>query len=110
MGVVVGGIGAIALAVGVVEGVRALAKNADARALCDPAACTKPAALSLEDEANTAATFANLGIGVGLIALGVGTYLVVTASGPRAPANAPSARIVPIVDRSGGGILAQARF
>lgn len=79
-GFVLGGAGIAAIGVGAFFGVSALAKRSDADALCPEKRCSNPAAVSLQDEAITAAWIANVAIGAGLVALGVGGYLVITAA------------------------------
>lgn len=79
-GYILGGAGLAAIGVGAFFGVSALSKRSDADALCPEKRCTSPAAVSLQDEAITSAWIANIAIGAGLVALGIGGYLVISAA------------------------------
>lgn len=74
------GLGTIATGVGVFFGVRALTKQSEADALCDQSRCANKTAVDLSKEATSSANVANVSIAVGLIGLGVGTYLFLTSS------------------------------
>ncbi len=103
-GLVVGGIGVVALGVGAVFGVRALSKNGDAKALCSRAVCTDPEAERLSGEALASGNVANVAIVAGLVARGVGTYLFMTSSSP--PGASPKGaamRLAPLLGRDAGG-------
>lgn len=76
---VVGGVGLGALAVGSVFGVRALTKRRDSDAECPSGQCSQ-AGVDLNNQAKTAARVADVTIGVGLVAVGVATYLLLTAA------------------------------
>jgi hypothetical protein len=80
VGVVTVGAGAIVLGVGLFFGAQALSKNGDAKALCDPNACSSAQGLSLNEEARSSAGVANVAIGVGLVAVAIGVYLYATSS------------------------------
>jgi hypothetical protein len=76
--VVVGGAGLTAIAIGAVFGVRAIVKHDEASELCT----TRPCSLSsveLNDSARTAADVSTAAIAVGVVALGVATYLWLSA-------------------------------
>jgi hypothetical protein len=79
-GLIVGGAGIAAIGVGAFFGVSALSKRSDADALCPEKRCSNPDGVALQDEAITAAWIANVAIGAGLVALGIGGYLVLTAA------------------------------
>jgi hypothetical protein len=91
VGWVVGGVGLAALGVGSYFGVRAISKRHDSDAHCRGSTCD-PEGLALIDEAKSAATVANIGVGAGLIGLGAGTYLVLSAGAGPLRAAAPSGR------------------
>lgn len=76
-GWIVGGAGLLAIGAGGYFGIRAIGLRSDSDHECPREQCTQ-AGLDLNDEANSNAWIANVGIGVGLVALGVGVYLVVT--------------------------------
>jgi hypothetical protein len=79
-GFILGGAGVAAIGVGAFFGVSALGKHSDADALCPEKRCSNPMSVSLQDEAITAAWIANIAIGAGLVALGIGGYLVLSAA------------------------------
>jgi hypothetical protein len=86
VGYVIGGIGAGALVVGSVFGLRAMSKLHDSDALCPKEQCS-PKGVALNKQAKTAALVSDITIGAGLASLAVATYLLIT-SGPPKPARA----------------------
>ena len=82
-GFVVGGVGVAALAVGTVFGVEALQKRHDSDASCSGDTCRTQAGVNLNEDAQRFANIADVGIGVGIVGLVVGTYLVLTSGGSR---------------------------
>jgi hypothetical protein len=107
LGFVVGGAGVVALGVGGYFGVQAISKRSDAKNACPSSTCTDPAGVAYNDDARRAATIADIGIGVGLVALGVGAYLVL-----RSPATPPrtSMLVAPTFDAHGGGVALHASW
>jgi hypothetical protein len=110
--IVIGGIGAAALAGGLLEGALYLDANGDAKNLCPSGVnCTSDeiaAHAEALDKARTARTWTYVGIGVGTAALAVGTYLFLTA--PREPTKnqrASALNLEPLIDGQGtwGGAL-----
>jgi tetratricopeptide (TPR) repeat protein len=88
---VVGGVGAAALATGGVFGLLALRSNSDAQDLCPTRKGCSSAALDAADRRDQQAMIANLGVGVGVVGLGVATWLLLSSghrSRPRAEAPA----------------------
>jgi hypothetical protein len=71
---VVGGVGVAALGVGGFFGLRAFSKWNERNDNCPNGECN-PTAVTAHDDANTAATIATVGVGAGVVALGVATYL-----------------------------------
>lgn len=94
-GILLGGVGLIGIGVGSYFGVQALGKRSDAEDKCTLGpggdGCPQDAA-DLNQEAKDAARIANLGIGVGIVAVLAGTYLYLDG--------APKERVVegPAVD------------
>jgi hypothetical protein len=82
IGYIVGGAGIVALGVGAVFGISAFSKWSQRNDNCPNDVCNAKAK-ELGDDARTAANIANVGVGVGLVAIGVGAYLIFTA--PSAP-------------------------
>jgi hypothetical protein len=101
-GFVVGGVGLAALGVGAVFGVEALQKRHDSDATCNGSLCSTAAGVSLNDDAKRFANFADVGIGVGVVGLVVGTYLVVTGAGSK-PVPAATASRVKVLPAIGAG-------
>jgi hypothetical protein len=122
VGFIVGGIGVAALAGGTVFGVLALSANGDA--VC-PSPCprtdangaTPPKlanARQADDRANSLAWVSDIGLGVGIVGIAVGTYLVLTA---RAPPSHPgvevprqAATLVPAPLPHGGAVVLEEAF
>ena len=104
-----GGVGLVAVAVGGFFGLRALSKKNATASHCNGALCD-PEGLDLNDQAKAAATVSNIAFGVGLVALGTGTYLFLTSqpgNGEGKPTEAESARIriAPSIGPAAGAIL-----
>lgn len=115
---VVGG-GAVALGLGSYFGLAAIAKSKDAKQSCSPSSCTDAAAVQENGTAKTDALLSDVALGFGLLAIGVGTYLVLTA--PSRASDPPAStdpggssqrrlRFVPFVGRSTAGLGAQAMW
>jgi hypothetical protein len=76
---IVGGAGAVLLVTGGIFGAMALSSNGEAKDGCsDPANCNDTGALDAADRRDTQATIANVGVGLGIVGLGVGTVLLLT--------------------------------
>ncbi|MBI3203687.1 MAG: hypothetical protein HYZ29_19265 [Myxococcales bacterium] len=110
---VAGGIGVVAIGVGSYFGLRALSKKNAAEEQCDGNKCSQEG-LDLNDEADRAATFSNVGFGLGLVALGVGAYFFATA-GPGdkekpPPAKSAKVHLVPSIGARSSGILLSGRW
>jgi hypothetical protein len=110
---VVGGVGIVSLGVGTVFGIQALSKRSDAEERCPSSPCADEEGVAANDDAKTFANVANIGIGVGIVALGVATYLFLTT--PDSPEQntarfEPGFRINPIVGPRGGGVTVGAAF
>ncbi len=78
IGIVVGGVGVVALGVGGYFGLHAASQKSDADSHCDGKLCTQEGIAGHEDSKRSA-RIANIGIGLGVVAIGVGTYLVLSA-------------------------------
>jgi len=113
---VIGGVGVVALGVGSVFGIDALAKTSDSKKdpyLCsDDGACPSEDGVALLEDARRSARTADLLIGAGLIAAGAGVALWFTA--PRAPEEgglaASSARLTPSVGSGALGLVVSGAF
>jgi serine/threonine-protein kinase len=109
---VVGGVGIVSVGGGALFGIMALNKRSDAEKLCPTSPCAEAAAgVEANDTAYTFANLSNVGIGVGVVALGVATYLLLTA--PDKPQTArfdPGFRVDPLVSKQGGGLSVGGTF
>ncbi len=85
IGFIVGGAGVVALGVGAVFGIRAFSKWGEREDNCPNDVCNAKAK-EAGDAATTSANIANVGVGVGLVAIGVGAFLILTA--PSSPEKA----------------------
>jgi hypothetical protein len=107
IGWVVGAVGVASVGVGSYFGLRAINRWSDRNQQCT-AGCT-PGAKDAGDDANQAATIADIGLGAGLAALAAGTFLVV--SGHSAKASAPgetaAVRVAPVALNRGAGLWVQ---
>lgn len=113
-GIVVGGAGLAIMGVGAIFGGLALGDQGDADALCPQKKCS-PEGQDFIDSANTKALVSTLGFGIGLAAVGAGVTLFFIggsagSEGEESAPEAPSAKIVPWVGATGGGLFATGRF
>jgi hypothetical protein len=97
---VVGGIAVVGLAAGTFLGVRTLQLRDAGQIHCRGKECD-PQGVAALDDAHDFATFANIAFGVGLLASGVATYLLVTAP---ARAQRTVARVAPLVGTREAGV------
>ena len=102
-GLVVGGAGILTVGVGAVFGLTASSKNNDAKALCNGDACTSRRAITLTDEASTAATASTVLVVGGGIAVVAGAALFLLAPS-RSVGTASSLRVEPRVGTSAAGL------
>ncbi len=100
-GFVVGGFGLVALGVGGYFGLRAFSRWDERNEKCE-AGCTQ-AAKDAGDDAQQAATISTIGFAVGLTAVAVGSYLVISAGGSeREPPK--SAQVIPLLGPRQAGV------
>ncbi|MDB4939484.1 MAG: hypothetical protein JWP87_6456 [Labilithrix sp.] len=109
-GFIVVGVGVAALGVGAFFGVRAITKSSEAKSLCSTDACTNPDAVSINSDAKTAARVADVVIGAGLVAVVVGTYLVLSSPKGAPARSTKSFDVRPSADRHGGGVSLQSTW
>ncbi len=106
MGYVVGGAGVVFLGVGAYFGLRAFSSWSDREDHC-VGGCDATAVTKAEDT-NRFANYANVAVPLGLLGIGVGTYLVVTAPGEQErPAKY---RVQPAVARDGVSLCVGGAF
>lgn len=116
-GFVVGGVGLAALGIGTVFGLQTLSKKSASDNRC-AGGCTEEGKRRM-DEAYTSATYSNIGIGVGIVGVSVGAYLLLTSGAPKAataggtPSSiASKAASLPTVEagRDGGSLVWRGTF
>jgi hypothetical protein len=115
-GFVIGGVGVVALGVGGFFGLRAFSRWSDRNDHC-VGGCDS-SAKTAGDDAKTAATISNIGIGLGVVALGVGTYLVLSSKSASEPSathsrdtrQARAWQVLPTVGSKGGGLVLQGAY
>jgi hypothetical protein len=83
-GFIVGGAGIAFLGAGAIFGALAMSEKSSAN--CNGTVCPTKEAVDHRDSAKTDATISTIGVGVGLVALGVGAYLVLSSGGKTAAA------------------------
>jgi hypothetical protein len=106
-GIVVGSVGLALGGLGLYFGVSALSNASTANQLCPNPTCSDSAGLSAENSAKSSALVSDVMFGGGLVALGVGVVLYLTAP-HSSPTPAPSstegfAPLVPLLFPGGGG-------
>jgi hypothetical protein len=99
-GWIVGGVGLVSLIAGGAFGVRAITANNASNDVCPARRCADSSALAANGDARTAAWISDVAIGVGLLGVAVGGYLVLTS-----PARTQTAalRLEPFVSRTLSG-------
>jgi hypothetical protein len=107
-GWIVGGAGLLVSGIGLFLGSRAISTYQEAKTLCPERKLCSPEAMELRKRADSQANVANLVVGGGLVALGVGTYLLLTSSS--APHQGRGPRGGPWVSGNGAGFLVQEQF
>jgi hypothetical protein len=121
VGWLLGSVGLASLVTGSVFGVEAMSKSSDAKAQCPGNVCTTSHAISENGDAKTDALIADVTLGAGVVAAGIGLYLVLSA--PSGESSAPSntspgvsgepagtsrLQLVPSIGRHSGGMTLQA--
>jgi hypothetical protein len=101
LGWIVGGAGIAALGVGSAFGVIALSNHSDATTRCPSSPCGDATGVQENDRAKTFAWVSDVSLGLGLVGVGVGAYLLFW---PRQAPQATSARLVPSVGPGGAGV------
>ena len=100
-GIALGALGVVGLGTGAYFGVTAISKIHDAKAQCPTApSCTSQGPVSSNAEGFRDATIADVALGVGVVAAAVGLFLVLSGRGH----GTLRARVLPSVDRFGGGV------
>jgi hypothetical protein len=114
---VVGGAGIVSLGLGSTFGLLAISKSSDAKGQCKSAhAECPPSALHENSEAKTDALLSDITFGAGVVAVGVGLYLLLSAPSDQpppstdAPPTTSRVRWQPVFGRSSAGMSIQGDF
>ncbi len=110
LGYVLIGVGAVGVGVGSYFGVQALSTKSDAEGLCPDVGGSRRCPASANDTLSSNkrdAIIADVGIGIGVVAAAVGTYLVITGGKSSETA---SARLSPLAGPHGGGVRLTGTF
>jgi hypothetical protein len=91
-GWIVGGVGVAALATGAYFGVSALSKRNDSDPYCPGGVCGSAASAQTYDEARSYARVADVALGIGVVALAVAGYLILTSGASDSAPRPTSAR------------------
>lgn len=120
VGLIVGGVGAASLAVGLVAGAMVLDKKATVEQLCDERVCTAQEGIDAARAGRTLSTISTITFLAGVAGLGAGVYLVLTDDGDAAPAAGSAAgqamargaatALAPALLPGGGGLSVWRRF
>lgn len=94
--------GGLALATGGYFALHARSLQDDARERCPASPCADEIGLAKNDDAKSAARVATVATGVGLVAVGVGVYLLLTRD-TKPSASTTAARVTPFGGPAGGG-------
>jgi hypothetical protein len=108
LGLVVGGVGVVALGVGTYFGLRTLSLKGASDDLCPTSTTCSAEGVERMRDARTSATIANIGLGVGALGVGVGVYLVTALKRPGAAP--PKTAVAPTVGPGLAGVSVAGHF
>jgi hypothetical protein len=116
-GLVVGGAGVVAAAVGTYFGLQAISKRHDATNLCPPPSttCSDMSAVSDNNDAKSNAVVSDVAFGGAVVAVALGAILYLTAPTEPAPSASTSGklhkvRILPVASSTGASLLLDGRW
>jgi serine/threonine-protein kinase len=98
----IGGIGIVGLGIGTYFGVQATSLSKESNEKCPTTSCEDAAAVEMMHTANRDAWIANVGIGVGVVGVGVATYLFFAGRGSKETKSGLT--VLPIVGVREGGL------
>jgi hypothetical protein len=101
LGWVTGGVGVAALGVGTYFGIQTFSKRSQSDKECPTDTTCTDRGAELNDDAWTSAWLADVAIGLGVVGVGVGAYLVLTDSGSETKAQASNERRGELMVRAG---------
>ena len=97
-------LGVVSLGIGTYFGLKAISKNNDAKEHCSGSVCNDQAGESLTTDAQSAATFSNITIGVGAAFVVTGVVLYLTSAPKAKPESSARLELHPLVSRHLAGI------
>ena len=113
-GLVVGGAGVVAAAVGTYFGIQAISKRHNATNLCPPPSttCSDMSAVSDNDDAKSAAVVSDVAFGGAVVAVALGAILYFTAPTEPAPSASTSGKLhlLPVASSTGVSLLVDGRW
>jgi hypothetical protein len=98
----VGGLGVAGLGVGTYFGLQAISMRNTSNQVCPGTLCEDPIAVAKMESANRNAWISNVGFGVGIVGVGVATYLLFVGRASNETKNAVT--VVPVVGLREGGL------
>jgi hypothetical protein len=100
----VGGVGIASFAIGSVFGILALTEHANATSLCPASTCASAEGVSENSTAESYAWAADVGIGIGLVAMGTAAYLLLTEKKAAPHPETSTLRVMPLVGAGRTGL------
>jgi hypothetical protein len=104
------GVGIVGAGLATYFGLDAASKHSDGDAHCSGRACD-PTGLELQSSARTSATLSTISAAVGVVGVGAGVFMLLTAPSRAEARRAASAwSVVPALDTTGGGVTCRGAF
>jgi hypothetical protein len=104
---IAGGVGVAAIGIGAYFGMRAISKRSSSDEHCHGSLCD-PEGVDLNRQAKASANVANVAFGVGIVGIGVATWLLLSGSSqPKPAAAARTVRVLPVPGPREAAILVQ---
>lgn len=100
-GYIVGGAGVVALGVGVFFGIKTLSLASDVKSECPNGPCSSQDGIDKNSSAHTDALVSDITLGVGVVAIAAGAYLILTSKSSES--SHAAFRITPSASPHGGG-------
>jgi hypothetical protein len=111
IGWIASAVGTASLGVGVFFGLKELGTASEVKIRCPASPCTDMAARGLHDVAQTQALVANIAVGIGIVSLGSGLWLLLTApSKPSPQTTKGTLTVAPVLSSTVSGVVLRARW
>jgi hypothetical protein len=108
-GYIVGGAGVVALGVGVFFGIKTLSLASDVKSECPNGPCASQDGIDKNSSAHTDALVSDITLGIGVVAVAAGVYLILTSKSTNETSHA-AFQITPSASPHGGGAAIVGRF